>query len=309
MHNQNEPATIYASIYHPPNLKRAVCDQTIDYMISTVSDLASNHPNAKFLIYGDFNYLDMTPFEDVVSLTQLVWFSTRGQNKLDLVYTDITEYSEDPHKTCQSAPNVGRSDHSSIEISTSFSPKPKYETIQRRVVTEKSKIEVTNKLHLQSWDAVLNTSDPNDKASLFQQTVANIVDEHCPVRSIRVPVGKTPITTPLITKLRRAKKSAFRKKCPSWKFLSALFKSKLQELQQTRAEDNINSIAKGSKAWWNGVKEVTGERKTDNNTEYVNVDNSWLTSQEFCDQINNHYLSLGEGTTLDFPNLDRKSVV
>ena len=303
MHNENEPATIYASIYHPPNLKRAVCDQTIDYMISTVSDLASNHPNAKFLIYGDFNDLDMTPFEDVVSLTQLVWFPTRGQNKLDLVYTDITEYSEDPHKTCQSEPNVGRSDHSSIEISTSFSPKPKYETIQRRVVTEKSKIEVTNKLHLQNWDAVLNTSDPNDKASLFQQTVANIVDEHCPVRSIRVPVGKTPITTPLITKLRRAKKSAFRKKCPSWKFLSALFKSKLQELQQTRAVDNINSIAKGSKAWWNGVKEVTGERKTDNNTEYVNVDNSWLTSQEFCDQINNHYLSLGEGTTLDFPNL------
>ena len=158
-------------------------------------------------------------------------------------------------------------------------------------------------MHLQNWDAVLNPSDPNDKASLFQQTVANIVDEHCPVRSIRVPVGKTPITTPLITKLRRAKKSVFRKKCPSWKFLSALFKSKLQELQQTRAEDNINSIAKGSKAWWNGVKEVIGERKTDNNTEYVNVDNSWLTSQEFCDQINNHYLFLGEGTTLDFPNL------
>ena len=138
MHNENEPATIYASIYHPPNLKRAVCDQTIDYMISTVSDLASNHPNAKFLIYGDFNDLDMTPFEDVVSLTQLVWFPNRGQNKLDLVYTDITEYSEDPHKTCQSAPNVGRNDHSSIEISTSFSPKPKYETIQRRVVSQTS---------------------------------------------------------------------------------------------------------------------------------------------------------------------------
>ena len=75
----------------------------------------------------------------------------------------------------------------------------------------------------------------------------NIVNKYCQIRSVRTPVGKNPINTPLINKLRWAKKAAFKKKSPSWNYLSAIFKSKLVELQRNRAEENINSIAAGSK--------------------------------------------------------------
>ena len=78
--------------------------------MSAVSDLVSKYPNAKFLIYGDFNDLTMAPFNAVDGLTQLVTFPTRGDNTLDLVYTDIPEYADNPVMTW-------RSDHSSVEIS------------------------------------------------------------------------------------------------------------------------------------------------------------------------------------------------
>ena len=77
---------------------------------------------------------------------------------------------------------------------------------------------------------------------------------------MRTPVGKNPINTPLINKLRRAKR------------LAAIFKSKLVELQRNRAEENINSIAAGSKTWWNGIKDVTGERRPINHVEFVNIE-------------------------------------
>lgn len=74
LHRDEQQLTIYASIYHPPNLNKAICDQTIHYITNAVSKLVCQYKNARFLIYGDFNNLDTTPLTDMFPLTQLVWF-------------------------------------------------------------------------------------------------------------------------------------------------------------------------------------------------------------------------------------------
>ena len=107
VHNNNQPATIYGTLYHPPNLKKSICDQTIDYITSTISEISSKYKNSKFLLYGDFNDLTTTPISNVCNLTQIVWFPTREQNTLDLVFTDMPEYVSAPRTSCHPMPNVG----------------------------------------------------------------------------------------------------------------------------------------------------------------------------------------------------------
>ena len=49
VHNNHQPATIYGTLYHHPNLKKSICDQTIDYITSTISEISYKYKNSKFL--------------------------------------------------------------------------------------------------------------------------------------------------------------------------------------------------------------------------------------------------------------------
>lgn len=113
-----QPTIKYVSIYHPPGLKRAVCDNTINHVVITVSQLYRRCPASKFVIYGDLNDLQMTRVSDVLPLKQIVQFPTRGNNMLDLVFTDIDWYTIKPELRCQKSASIGRSDHCSIILSS-----------------------------------------------------------------------------------------------------------------------------------------------------------------------------------------------
>lgn len=113
-HQNNQPTIVYASAYHPPNLRKALCDSTIDHIIGTVSQLSSKYPHSKFVIYGDFNDLDTSHITNILPLEQIVTFPTREQNTLDLVFTNIEHYTTKPTDMCVKAPPIGSSDHCSI---------------------------------------------------------------------------------------------------------------------------------------------------------------------------------------------------
>ena len=53
VHNNNQPATIYGTLYHPPNLKKSICDQTIDYITSTISEISYKYKNSKNSYYTE----------------------------------------------------------------------------------------------------------------------------------------------------------------------------------------------------------------------------------------------------------------
>ncbi len=54
--------------------------------------LRGRHPNAKFVLCGDFNELDTTDITSHLCLTQTVEFPTYSQNTLDLILTDLTDW-------------------------------------------------------------------------------------------------------------------------------------------------------------------------------------------------------------------------
>ena len=138
LHRESLPMLIYATVYHSPNLKKAECDQTIDFIISTINLLSIHYHNAKFLIYGDFNDLETKTITDLFPLQQLVWFPTREQNTIHFVFTDIEAYDNSPRTTYSPVPPIGRSDHKSIILSSAAKHKQKYTTVTKRVITEKA---------------------------------------------------------------------------------------------------------------------------------------------------------------------------
>ena len=303
LHQDDQPPIIYSCIYHPPGLNKSTCNESIDHIIRTVSGLTTRFPNAKFVMYGDFNDLDLTSVTDVLPFKQIVTFPTHKQKTLDLVLTDIEWYFDNPETTCLSAPPVGRSDHNSIILTSTMRSKPKYRTVKKRKITEKCKINITTDLANQSWNDVLSETDPDKKATIFHTIISSIVDKWCPLVSVRVPEGKQPITTPLIEKLRRAKLRAYQKKNPSWKYFGQILKLKLAEQQQKQSENNINNSTKGSRAWWQSVKSVTGEKRSDNSQPYQFIDNTWLNCDDFCDKLNNYYVNIAGDVEFSLPNL------
>lgn len=92
---------IVGCLYHPPNADRSA---TLEYVESTIAKLTTKHPSSNYLIAGDFNRLPVKDMCEQFGLRDLVNFSTRGDAKLDLVLTDIEEYS-DPTKLAPIAHN------------------------------------------------------------------------------------------------------------------------------------------------------------------------------------------------------------
>ena len=75
------------------------------------------------------------------------------------------------------------------------------------------------------------------------------------------------------------------------------------EQQQKQSENNINNTTKGSRAWWQSVKSVTGEKRSDNSQPYQYIDNTWLNCDDFCDKLNNNYVNIAGVVKSSLPNL------
>lgn len=227
-----------------------------------MSSLAKKIQNAKFVVYADFNILNTTPITDLLPLKQVVSFPTRDMNKLDLVFTDIEWYTNSPSAACQKAPPIGRSDHCSIILKSTMRRKPKYVSAQRLIITEKAKVGISNDLIKQSWDHVLSEPDTNIKAKKYHSIVAAIVNEWCPIQTVRSPEDKNLITTPLITKLRRAKKRLYQHGNPRWKQFTNLLRDEIAKFDRQQADINIIRTPPGSRGWWANVKTATGTHRS-----------------------------------------------
>ena len=83
---------IYSVIYQPPGLTKDHKNNTTEHIISTASKHLQSYPKAKFVITGDFNDLNTTQVSTLLPLHHIVNFPTRGDAKLDLIYTDVDEY-------------------------------------------------------------------------------------------------------------------------------------------------------------------------------------------------------------------------
>lgn len=103
---------IVFAVYIPPS---ANTDAACDVLHSVTSSLQTQHPQALFLISGDFNHASLS--STLPTFTQYFTCHTRDNKTLDLFYANSKEsYNSSP------LPPLGRSDHNLVRLLPVYKP-------------------------------------------------------------------------------------------------------------------------------------------------------------------------------------------
>ena len=118
---------ILCNLYHPPSGND---QQAINYLYESLTTIEANFPSCGIILLVDFNKLITSGLTNGFKLYQIVKFPTRGQNLLDLIFTNMKECNKEPIKR----PAFGLSDHDTIEVQPLERlqmPKPKLQVKSR----------------------------------------------------------------------------------------------------------------------------------------------------------------------------------
>ena len=115
----------------------------LDYLTKCLMDLESKYSNCGFLVLGDLNHLNDARLKSNFKLKQIVHFSTRGQNTLDKILTNLQDYYDTPVE----CPVFGLSDHSSVEVQ----PKQRVKTSQTIQTVISRDLRPSNRVAMQTY--------------------------------------------------------------------------------------------------------------------------------------------------------------
>ena len=144
----------------------------------------------------------------------LVNFQTRGDAKLDLALTDISEY-----QPAKKLPPLARNDHCCVLIDGEQYQNSNYTRDKKRLVTPERKNSFLCDLARTSWDSVLRAPSVHDEATELHKTVNSLLDKYYQKRSTKVRSDRPQWMTNSILKLIKASDEAYHRGCSSYKFL------------------------------------------------------------------------------------------
>lgn len=227
--------------------------------MNSLSSIESQYSNCGIIILGDFNQLNIAGLKRSYGLQQIVQFPTRGNNRLDLVLTNLKQFYQEPIKR----PPFGLSDHMSIEV------KPKERSqlpvskckVKSRDLRPSNRLAVRSYLKLVDVPSILkNAVSCEGKVSMFEEIVKTGLDNIIPLRSKTIQLNEPPWMTLKLKGLIRNRQIALsegndevfrhlrncvnreRKACRS-KYYTA----KVQHLKKCKPS-----------VWWKEVKKLTG---------------------------------------------------
>ena len=103
---------IVGVVYNPPDTSAQEESELVSYIIHTLDQVCTAHPDCGIVILGDFNKLNIDDVLANYGLKQVVQDPTRGGNILDLIVTNLAHYYSIPIVT---AP-LGTLDHCMIKM-------------------------------------------------------------------------------------------------------------------------------------------------------------------------------------------------
>ncbi|XP_062394808.1 ribonuclease inhibitor-like isoform X2 [Sardina pilchardus] len=110
-----EFTAVFVNIVYIPPGANANANVALQELHDTISSLQTKHPEAFYVVAGDFNHVKLT--DTLPSFYQHVTIPTRGDNTLDCVYTNIHgAYRAFPR------PQLGLSDHVSLLLAPTYRP-------------------------------------------------------------------------------------------------------------------------------------------------------------------------------------------
>ncbi|TWW54569.1 RNA-directed DNA polymerase from mobile element jockey [Takifugu flavidus] len=191
-------------VYIPPS---ANADAACDVLLSAVSRLQTQHPDALLLISGDFNHA--SPSSSLPKFTQYVTCHTRDNKTLDLFYANTKEaYHSLP------LPPLGRADHNLVHLQPVYKPLVQRQPAVTRTVkkwSEEAEEALKDCFNTTLWDVFSDAhgEDIDNLTSCITDYINFCVENTVPTRTVWSFSTSKPWITPDIKALLKEKKRAF----------------------------------------------------------------------------------------------------
>ncbi len=198
-------AIIITAVYIPP---QANTDQALKELYRNISEQETTHPDAAFIITGDFNKANFRTIAP--KYFQHITINTRGDCVLDHCYTSF----RDAYKSLPRPP-LGKSDHSSILLLPAYRQKLKREAPALRTIqcwSDQSDAILQDCFDHVDWDMFRAASD--DDIEAYSDTVTcfirKCIEDVVPTKTIRIYPNQKPWINSDVRLALSARTSAFK---------------------------------------------------------------------------------------------------
>ncbi len=192
-------AIIITAVYIPPPPPQANTDQALRELYGNISEQETAHPDAAFIITGDFNKANFRTIAP--KYFQHVTINTRGDRILDHCYTSF----RDAYKSLPRPP-FGKSDHSSVLLLPTYRQKLKREAPALRTVqcwSDQSDAILQDCFDHVDWDMFWAASDDNRGVFRYGHDIV-------PTKTIRIYPNQKPWINSDVRSVLSARTSAFK---------------------------------------------------------------------------------------------------
>ena len=191
-------------------------------------------------------------------------------------------------------------------------PKPS-PFFSKRLINETNINNLKEALRLNNWDEVHGHTDVNVAYSIFITKFLELFNHHCPLKEMKFNKKFMPQQShmsPFLLNCRSFKQHLFRLKKANKTYENEQ-RYKRYRNQYNRAvrtakindyHDKIRSAGKDSKKIWNCIKEIIGQKKEQNQIEFVEVNGDKVYgSRNIADSFNKYFSSIAEQLTPNIP--------
>ena len=193
-----------AAVYHPAS-SEYLSGYLLDFLIDAVERLLSSTPNARLIIAGDVNQLDINCLLSQHSLAQIVKIPTRGASTLDVFITNFPQL----WTKVRAIKSLARSDHLAVLVKPVQLGKSSRKTIEFCDCRDHNKLEMFKKIENCGLDSfIMNAKCPNEMLARFYENVWPLFNECFPIIKVRTSNRDPPFLSPIIKHLLKQRKNA-----------------------------------------------------------------------------------------------------
>ncbi len=248
-------AIIITAVYIPP---QANTDQALRELYGNISDQETTHPDAAFVITGDFNKANFRTIAP--KYFQHITINTRGDRVLDHCYSPF----RDAYKSLPRPP-FGKSDHSSVLLLPAYRQKLKREAPALRTIqcwSDQSDAILQDCFDHVDWDMFRAASDDDieeysDSVTCF---IRKCIEDVIPTKTIRIYPNQKPWINSDVRAALSARTSAFKsgntddRKQASYDLRRSIKAAKRQYKNKVEEQFNNNN----PRSMWQGINNITG---------------------------------------------------
>ncbi|KAI5620341.1 gastrula zinc finger protein XlCGF28.1-like [Silurus asotus] len=255
---------IVLGVYIPPS---ANAKEALSVLYGTISGLQNTHPDGLFIVTGDFNHANLRTV--LPKFYQNVDFATRGENTLDVVYTNIRgAYRAKPR------PHLGYSDHISVMLIPAYRPlSRRSRPAQKQVRTwpAESMSALQDCFECTDWDMFREAATNGEFINLEEYTstvtsyIGKCIDDVTTSKTITIRSNQKPWMTAKVRALLKTRDSAFRSgDKTALKTARAKLSRGIREAKRAHAK-RIHGHFQDSgdtRRMWQGIQAITNYKTT-----------------------------------------------